>query len=66
MFAVKSILIARQLDELRAESAARRLARNASVAEPSPRPTRAHRRWSIVDEPGIDVPALRCYPYPAG
>jgi hypothetical protein len=65
MNAFRSIVIARQLDELRTESAARRLARTPSVTEPSPRPASTHRRWSIVDEPGVDVPALRGYPYPA-
>jgi hypothetical protein len=63
MFALKSIVIARQLEELRAESAARRLARTLRPGEdeaPRGRPS-----WqSRLDDPAIAVPVLRQYPYP--
>jgi hypothetical protein len=67
MFALKSIVIARQLDELRAESAARRLAR----AEPSPddatRTAETGRRsWPVAaDDASPILPTLTNYPFPA-
>jgi hypothetical protein len=63
MFLHKSIVIARQLDELRAESAARRLAR-IPASEDAPRTPTARRRW-WADDPAVDLPPLVNYPYPA-
>jgi len=63
MFAFRSIVIARQLDELRAESAARRLARTAKSTDETPRPMARHPRWS--EEPALVLPTLENYPYPA-
>jgi hypothetical protein len=66
MFALRSIVIARQLDELRAESAARRLARTEPSSDDhtsSPQPRR--RTWSVRDDPSPILPALTNYPFPA-
>jgi hypothetical protein len=63
MFALKSIVISRQLDELRAEAAARRLARLPASDDEAPRP-KAHRPW-WTDDPSARVPVLTTYPNPA-
>jgi hypothetical protein len=63
MFLHKSIVIARQLEELRAESAARRLVR-VPASDDAPRPPKARRRW-WTDDPAVVLPQLVNYPYPA-
>lgn len=63
----KSIVIARQLEELRTESSVRRLARTASRTDEAPkRPSPPRRRWSsVLDDPAIVLAALGANPYPA-
>jgi hypothetical protein len=66
MFAFRSIVIARQLDELRAESAARRLART-EPGRHEREATRQPRRpaWFVADDASPILPALTNYPFPA-
>jgi hypothetical protein len=62
MFAYRSLVIARQLEELRAASADRRLAKRA-IEEASPKRS----RWSWLtrlDERPFEMPSLTNYPYP--
>lgn len=64
MMAFKSVVIARQLDELRRESAARRLARIPSSLDEPPTPHARRTGRSILDDSAQVLPALRNYPYP--
>ncbi|HEY3523314.1 MAG TPA: hypothetical protein VGK63_06395 [Candidatus Limnocylindrales bacterium] len=62
MFPYKALVIARQLDELRAESTARRLA---AARRDEPMEETRPRRPSVAEEPPVVVPRLIAYPYPA-
>jgi len=65
MFPYKSLVIARQLDELRAESAARHLARVPDGAAAAPERPRRFERWrNVADDAGVVLPTLRGYPFP--
>ncbi len=65
MFAYRGIVVARQLDELRAESAQRRLARIPASDDEAPRPAKPRRPWLPDVEDVVILPTLRNYPYPA-
>jgi hypothetical protein len=64
MYPLKSLVIARHLDELRAESANRRLVRTPPWPEEASTPKAPRRsRWAIFDDPTAVLPTLRNYPY---